>query len=130
MNDCCCGGQRPLTLKIKQGESKGFAFTLSKNGQPFDLSNLQMLLQVRENMQDTGEYVIQKTISENSDAELYGQINNPTGGQFYFKINDTDIESMSTSKPYYFAIYKVSDEDKICISAPYFQTAVFLVLNP
>lgn len=129
MNNCY-NEQRPLAIKIKQGESKLFAFSLSQNEEPFDLSNSQMLLQVRENMQDNGEYLIEKTITANSDIDEDGQINNPANGQFLFKINSEDIESMNTTKPYYCAIYKIDGDNKICVSAPDFQTALFLVLNP
>ena len=129
MNICCCG-KKPLELKIKKGESIGFAFTLKQNGQPLDLTGNQMILQVRENMIDDGVYLINKTISESSDATTVGIINEPTEGKFYFKVNDTDIDNMSTTKPYYAAIYHVSGDICNCISAPSFQTALFLVLNP
>lgn len=128
-NNCCCG-KEPLSLKIKQGESIGFAFTLSQNNVPVDLSNSTLLLQVRENMQDTGVYLIEKTVTTQSNPNKDGLITEPTLGQFFFKINDTDIEDMSTTKPYYCAIYRVENDISDCISAPDFQTALFLVLNP
>lgn len=130
MNSCCCCGKKPLELKIKKGESKGFAFTLSKNGQPLDLSGNQMLMQVRENLTDDGVYLIEKTISENSDAETQGLISDAANGKFYFKVNESDIENMSTTKPYYVAIYHINGDICACISAKDFQTALFLVLNP
>lgn len=130
MNNCCCGNQHPLTLKIKQGESKAFVFTLIKNNAPVDLTGAEILLQVRESMTDVGDYVIEKTVTTNSDGDVDGKINNPENGEFYLKINDTDIEEMETTKPYYCAIYKINGDTKICISAPAFQTALFLVLNP
>lgn len=128
-NNCCCG-KEPLSLKIKQGESIGFAFTLSQNNVPVDLSNSTLLLQVRENMQDNGVYLIEKTVTTQSNPNEDGLITEPTLGQFFFKINDTDIENMSTTKPYYCAIYRVKNDISDCISAPDFQTALFLVLNP
>ena len=130
MNNCCCGGQKPLELKIKKGESIGFAFTLRQSGVPVDLSNSQMLMQVRENPEDDGVYLINKTISVNSDAESLGVITNPEQGQFYFKVNDSDIEDMSTTKPYFVAIYHIDGDICSCISAENFQMARFLVLNP
>ena len=128
-NNCCCG-KEPLSLKIKQGESIGFAFTLSQNNVPIDLSNSTLLLQVRENMQDKGLYLIEKTVTTQSNPNEDGLITDPTLGQFFFKINDTDIKDMSTTKPYYCAIYRVENDISDCISAPDFQTALFLVLNP
>lgn len=129
MNNCCCGHE-PLTIKIKQGESKGFSFSLSQNDIPVDLTGSTIALQVRENIDDTGEYLISKTISIGSDVDEDGIIFSPTTGEFLFKINDTDIADMSTTRPYYCAIYLIEDETKVCISAPDFQTALFLVLNP
>ena len=129
MNNCCCG-QEPLTIKIKQGESKGFSFSLTQNDIPVDLSNSTIVLQVRESLEDTGEYLISKTISINSDVDEDGIIFSPTTGEFLFKINDTDIAEMNSTRPYYCAIYRVDDDTKVCISAPDFQSALFLVLNP
>lgn len=129
MNNCCCG-KKPLVLKIKKGESVGFPFALNQQGAPVDLTDMQVLLQVRENIEDTGVYLIEKTISTDSDAEETGVIINPTTGQFYFKINKEDIADMSTTKPYYMAIYLLDGDLRVCISANNFQVAQFLVLNP
>ena len=130
MNNCCCGGKKPLEIKIKKGESLGFAFNLLQNGEPVDLTGNQILLQVRENIIDDETYIISKTITENSDPDDVGQINDAAKGQFFFKINADDIDDMSTTKPYYFAIYRINGDLVHCISAKYFQTALFLVLNP
>lgn len=130
MKNCCCGMQRPLELKIKKGESIGFAFSLLQKGAPVDLTGNQMLLQVRENLVDDGVYVINKTISENSDATQEGLINDAANGKFFFKVNDTDIDNLSSTKPYFAAIYRVDGDMVQCISANPFQTALFFVLNP
>lgn len=121
---------RPLELKIKKGESLGFAFTLSQQGSPIDLTDSTMLMQVRENVEDDGIYLITKTITTNSDQDEQGFISNPTAGQFMFKVNADDIDNMSTTKPYFVAIYHISGDIKDCISANNHQVAKFLVLNP
>jgi hypothetical protein len=126
--NCCC--EKGLELKIKQGESIGFAFTLSEEGNPVDLTNSQMIMQVRENVEDTGEYLINKTITTESDVDTVGVIISPLEGKFMFKVNASDISSMSTTKPYFVAIYHVDGEIKNCISANNHQVAKFIVLNP
>lgn len=126
-----CGCEhKPLELKIKQGESIGFAFTLNQQGSPVDLTNSTMLMQVRENVEDNGTYLITKTITTESDPDEQGVIVNPTAGQFFFKVNSSDIEDMSTTKPYFVAIYHINGDIKDCISANNHQVAKFLVLNP
>ena len=126
--NCCC--EKGLELKIKQGESIGFAFTLTEEGNPVDLTNSQMIMQVRENVEDTGEYLINKTITTESDVDTVGVIISPLEGKFMFKVNASDISSMSTTKPYFVAIYHVDGEIKNCISANNHQVAKFIVLNP
>lgn len=126
---CGCE-QRPLELKIKQGESIGFAFTLTQQDIPVDLTDSTMLMQVRENIEDDGTYLITKTITTSSNPDEQGLINMPINGQFFFKVNSSDIEDMSTTKPYFVAIYHINGDIKDCISANNHQVAKFLVLNP
>lgn len=125
---CCC--EKALELKIKKGESIGFAFTLSEKGVPVDLTNSSMVLEVRDGVEDTGTYVFTKTITTESDPDTVGIINQPTNGKFFFKVNDSDTGDMSTSKPYFAAIYHIEDDTKTCISANNHQMARFIVLNP
>lgn len=126
--NCCC--EKGLELKIKQGESIGFAFTLSEEGNPVDLTTSQMVMQVREGIEDTGVYLIDKTISTESDPDTLGVIVSPLEGKFMFKVNASDIASMSTAKPYFVAIYHIDGDIKNCISANNHQVAKFIVLNP
>lgn len=126
--NCCC--DKGIELKIKQGESIGFAFTLSENGEPVDLTNSTLTMQVREEIEDTGVYLINKTISTESDVDTVGIIVSPLEGKFMFKVNASEISSMSTTKPYFVAIYHIDGDIKNCISANNHQVAKFLVLNP
>lgn len=126
--NCCC--DKTLELKIKQGESLGFAFTLSENGTPVDLTNSTLTMQVRENIEDTGVYLINKTISTASDPDTVGVIVSPLEGKFMFKVNASDTASMSTTQPYFVAIYHINGDIKDCISANNHQVAKFIVLNP
>lgn len=126
-----CGCEhKSLELKIKKGESIGFAFSLSQQGVPVDLTNSQMVLEVRENVEDDGVYLITKTISINSDPDDVGIITDPLNGKFYFKVNESEIADMLTTKPYFAAIYHVNGETRDCISANNHQVAKFIVLNP
>lgn len=127
--NCCCEN-KALELKIKKGESLGFAFTLSYNEVPVDLTSSSMVMEVRENIEDTGTYVITKTITINSDPDTVGIIDQPTNGKFVFKVNDSDTTDLSTTQPYFVAIYHVNGETRDCISANNGQVAKFIVLNP
>lgn len=126
---CCCE-DKCLELKIKKGESIGFAFSFSKQGVPVDLTDSQMVMEVRENIIDDGNYIFSKTIDDESDRDTVGLITEPTEGKFFFKVNDTDIAGMSTTKPYFVAIYHIVGDVKDCISANNGQVARFLVFNP
>lgn len=126
--NCCC--EKSLELKIKKGESIGFAFSLTENDIPVDLTDSQMVMEVRENVEDTGEYVLTKTISISSDEDEVGRISDAENGKFFFKVNEEDVASLSTSKPYFVAVYHVNGDLRSCISANNHQTAKFLVLNP
>ena len=136
MSECCRPGimppdlSRPLTLSIKKGESLGFAFTLYQSGEPQDLSGANIVLQVRETPEDNGTYLINKTISSSSDPETDGLIDQPYNGNFFFRVNASDIASMSTLKPYYLAIFTEKNGIRYCISAAGCEIAKFLVLNP
>ena len=103
--NCCCQCQPTLNMKIKKGESLGFVFNLKQNNIPVNLSGGSVLFQVRENLSDDGEFVINKTITEYSSLDTTGRITNPEDGQFIIKVNASDIENLSTLKPYYCAIY-------------------------
>ena len=104
--------------------------SISEEGNPVDLTNSQMIMQVRDGVEDTGVYLINKTISTESDPDTLGVIISPLEGKFMFKVNASDISSMSTTKPYFVAIYHVDGEIKNCISANNQNIAKFLVMNP
>ena len=126
--NCCC--ENIYEMKIKKGESIGFYSTLTENGSPVDLTDSQMVMEVRGNVVDDGNYVISKTITTTSNPNVEGKIINPAEGQFFFKVNDYDISDMSTAKPYFVAIYHVNGAIRKCISSTNGKIAKFLVFNP
>lgn len=136
MNSCCTPGimppdlNRPLVLTMKKGESKGFAFTLYQSGEPQDLSDSEIVFQVRENPEDNGEYLINKTVTTSTTPDIEGLIDQPTEGNFFVFISSAEIANLSTSKPYFLAIYHQKDNVSYCISAADCEMAKFLVLNP
>lgn len=127
---CCCDEHSTLEIKMKKGESLGFAFTFTEQGVPVDLTNSEMILEIRERVIDDGNYLISKTVDVNSDPEVEGAIIDAVNGKFFFKINKEDIENLSTFKPYFFAIYHRDGSIRDCISANNWQLAKFLVFNP
>lgn len=130
MTCCCCNDDNSLMLKIKKGETLGFAFSIERNCSPVDLTGAQVIFQVRENIEDTGVFVINKTITENSNIETVGCINEPTEGKFVVMVLDSEIEDLSVVKPYFFAMYLEQNNVRKCISANANGLAQLIVLNP
>lgn len=127
---CCCENSSTLELRIKKGESLGFSFTLSQNGSPIDLTGKSILFQVRADIVDDGEFLINKTITTSSDIETVGNINDATHGGFIIAVTSSETASLSTLKPYFAAIYYVNGGTKKCISANNGEVARLIVLNP
>lgn len=125
---CNCG--KNLKLKIKKGESLGFAFVLSTNELPIDLTGGEIVFQARSNVIDNGEYVINKTITEDSDPETIGRINNAREGKFFIMVTSEETANLSTLSPYFAAIYYDINGVKKCISANSDEVAQLIVLNP
>lgn len=134
--NCCTPGimppdlNRPLELKIKKGETKGFAFTLYQSGEPQDLSQSEILFQVRETPEDKGVYLINKLVSTSSDPSVDGLIDHPYEGRFFVMVNSSEIENIPASKPYFLAMFHKRDKMSYCISAADCELAKFLILNP
>lgn len=119
-----------LVLHIKKGESLGFPFALTINRQARNIKGCTIEFKVREEPEDNGIYVINKTVSTSSDINSDGLINDPVLGEFFIKINAADTENLSTSKPYFLSMYLIGDNTRECISAADCHLAKFLVLNP
>lgn len=119
-----------IALQIKKGESIGFAFTVYENDAPINLTGGTVVFQVRENIIDDGNYIINKLISEASSAETAGQITDPEKGEFEVKVNSSDIENMLTTRPYFLAIYYNVNGVSRCVSAQGDSVGTFNVLNP
>lgn len=125
-----CECMNNLKLKIKKGESLGFAFTLSQNNNPINMTGGSIIFQVRDDVADNGFYVINKTITEDTSLATIGKITSAENGTFVIKITDSDIANLSTLKPYFCAIYYENNGDSRCISANSGQCAQLIVLNP
>lgn len=119
-----------LVLSIKKGESLGFPFSLTINQRARDISWAQVEFKVREEPEDTGIYVISKTVKIDSDLNIDGLITDPVSGEFFIKINAADTKNLSTSKPYYLSMFLITNGIRECISASDCHLAKFLVLNP
>jgi len=120
-----------MNISIKKGESLGFLYNATFNGKPIDLTDDTLLLQVRETPVDTGVYLIEKKISQTSIIDEVGQIIDPVNGQFIFQINASDIEDLSTLRPYFLAIFLNQGNQSLCISSQSCcDLAIFKVCNP
>lgn len=125
-----CGCSKGLKLKIKKGESLGFAFGLTIEDSPIDLTGGTITFQVRQNLADNGVYVINKTITTSSDVETIGRITDAEKGQFVIMVTSTETAGLSTLKPYFAAIYYNVNGISRCISADDNSVAQLIILNP
>ena len=126
---CNCEN-KAIELYIKKGESKGFAFTLYENGAPIDLTGGSIIFQVRDNVVDSGTYLINKTITTSSNIETTGKITDAEKGEFTIKVTSSDISSLLTTRPYFMAIYYSVGGIIRCVSADGDSVGQFVVLNP
>lgn len=110
-------------LKVKQGEELGIGFTIKQGGRPFDLSNYNILVQVKNNPTVKSKALINKVITTVSNEQEVGIINSPNLGQFTLHLTKED-----TSHPigeYYLIIAIQNDSEENIISSTNCTTAVY-----
>ena len=79
-----------LILPIKQGEELNVGFTIKQNGNPMDLSDYTIRVQVKKVPLVTYPAMIDKEITTTSNINDVGQINYPEQGQFIIHLKKED----------------------------------------
>ena len=84
-----------LIMPVKQGEEINVGFTIMAGETPLDLSNYNIVFQVKENPLEECEPLIDKLITLVSDINDVGIINAPDQGQFtiHLKKSDTSLNT-------------------------------------
>jgi len=79
-----------LILPVKQGEELNIGFTINQDGQPMDLTEYMVRVQVKRTPLVNASALINKEITVDSDLNTVGQINLPQQGQFILHLGLED----------------------------------------
>lgn len=121
----CPQDSNELVLQVRQGESRGFEFTIKTDGEPFDLTDWTINFNVKEAPYESLKPLISKVITTTSDTNTNGIIDNPTGGQFNVTISQED--TLLPPYDYYLVITMTNETQIINISGDGNEKAVFRV---
>lgn len=121
----CPQDKNELVLQVRQGENRGFGFTIKQDGTPFDLTQWTINFMVKEAPYESLSPIIAKEITTTSDSATVGQIYNPTGGQFSVVI--TTEETLLPPYDYYLVITMGDGQQIVNISGDGNEKAVFRV---
>jgi len=98
-------------MEIKQGESRGFEFTLTQETPqgdiPINLTNYSILFQVRQEPYTQVPPFITKEI--NTETITDGVISDPVKGVFVIKLYEVDFEDI-VPRDFYVSIYLVEKD--------------------
>ena len=106
-----------LLLEVKQGESRGFGFTITKtvnNSEvPFNLANCIVDFEVRKTPYQEVKPILSKQITELETVD--GYIYSPYTGEFKVNITQEDLQKLPPDD-YYLSIYINQDGSRFSIS--------------
>ena len=107
-----CNSNR-LVVEVKQGEARSFGFTIKHNKEPMDLTDYQVVVQVKKSPYFKVQSLINKVITaELSDS---GQIYDAELGKFKVTFTEKDTVTLPPND-YFLIIYLVNGPTKIIIS--------------
>lgn len=107
-----CNSNR-LVVEVKQGEARSFGFTIKHNKEPMDLTDYQVVVQVKKSPYFKVQSLIEKVVT----AELgeAGQIYDAEQGQFKITFTESDTTILPPDD-YYLIIFLENGPTKIIIS--------------
>lgn len=118
---------------IKKGEKFPIQITIknSDEDKPIDLTGSIIKLQLKDELKDDF-CVVEKIISETTDAYTEGRILDPKLGEFIIRLNDEDYDKLVTERVYYLVLYWIiPDQDFVkVISSNVGDTFKFKVCYP
>ena len=107
-----CNSNR-LVLEVKQGESRSFGFTIKQKGEPMDLSDYTVTVQVKKSPYFKIKSLIEKRVTTELSED--GRIYDAEQGQF--KITFTEVDTtILPPDDYYLIIFLENGPTKIIIS--------------
>lgn len=88
---CIKGQNNPFTASIEINDN-------AEEFTPFDLNNYSIRMQILGAPTADAKVLIEKIITQNTDIEEFGQINDPNNGGFTFVINKEDTNLLGLGK--------------------------------
>ena len=100
------------TYKIKKGYKGPINITVRNRDEdkPIDLTGSKILIQIKDELQDDF-YIIDKTITEDTDVYVDGRIISPEEGQIIIRFNDEDYEKLIVERVYFLTIWWVKEDE-------------------
>ena len=100
------------TYKIKKGYKGPINITVRNRDEdkPIDLTGSKILIQIKDELQDNF-FIIDKTITEDTDIAIDGRIVSPEEGQIIFRLNDNDYEKLVVERIYFLTIWWIKEEE-------------------
>lgn len=100
------------TYKIKKGYKGPINITVRNRDEdkPIDLTGSKILIQIKDELQDNF-FIIDKTITEDTDIAIDGRIVSPEEGQIIFRFNDNDYEKLVVERIYFLTIWWIKEEE-------------------
>ena len=107
-----CNSNR-LVLEVKQGEARSFGFTIKQKGEPMDLTDYTVTVQVKKSPYFKIEPLIEKRVTTELSDD--GRIYNAELGQFKITFSEYDTTTLAPDD-YYLIIFIENGSTKIIIS--------------
>lgn len=100
------------TYKIKKGYKGPINITVRNRDEdkPIDLTGSKILIQIKDELQDDF-FIIDKTITEDTDVYVDGRIISPEDGQIIIRFNDEDYEKLIVERIYYLTIWWIKEDE-------------------
>lgn len=101
-----------FTYKLKKGYKGPINITVRNRDEdkPIDLTGSKILIQIKDELQDDF-YIINKTITEDTDVYVNGRIVSPEEGQIIIRFNDEDYEKFVVERIYFLTIWWIKEDE-------------------
>ena len=107
-----CNSNR-LVVEVKQGESRSFGFTIKQKGEPMDLTNYTVTVQIKKSPYFKVKPLIEKRVTTTLTGD--GRIYDAELGKFKITFTKTDTTELPPDD-YYLIIFLENGPTKIIIS--------------
>ena len=116
-------------IRIKIGEQKPINYTLKvkSTGLPINLVNSTIVFQLKDDKDTTNNFLLEKTITENTDYEDVGQIYDAENGKFSIFLKSSDTMALDLEREYFYTIWRLVENRKEVISSSGKDVAKFIV---